>query len=208
MNREDGHDLMTVLNLTPKDTSTALALFYVAYVIFDFPSNLVMSRLSPRVWMARIVIATGIIGACFAAVQAAWSLKSVHTPTQPFYSILETNICSKTASLLARFRHCRHVARHVLLPDFVLPPFAHRQEDWHVLHRRSAFGCRGRPRISRLPAHGWCRRPRRLSMDVSSIWPHCHCSWHLALVVAARPPPAPWPDTHPEQLVQVAASQS
>ncbi|CRK30868.1 hypothetical protein BN1723_003984 [Verticillium longisporum] len=75
MNREDGHDLMTVLNLTPKDTSTALALFYVAYVIFDFPSNLVMSRLSPRVWMARIVIATGIIGACFAAVQAAWSLK-------------------------------------------------------------------------------------------------------------------------------------
>ncbi|EEY14534.1 vitamin H transporter 1 [Verticillium alfalfae VaMs.102] len=103
MNREDGHDLMTVLNLTPKDTSTALALFYVAYVIFDFPSNLVMSRLSPRVWMARIVIATGIIGACFAAVQAAWSLKS-------------------TASLLARFRHCRHVARHVLLPNFVLPP--------------------------------------------------------------------------------------
>lgn len=75
MNKDVGHDLMTVLNLTPKDTSLALALFYVAYVIFDFPSNLVMSKLSPRVWMARIVFATGLVGACFAAVQDAWSVK-------------------------------------------------------------------------------------------------------------------------------------
>lgn len=75
MNADVGHDLMTVLNLTSKDTSTALALFYVAYVIFDCPSNLVMSKLSPRIWMARIVFATGLVGACFAAVQDAWSLK-------------------------------------------------------------------------------------------------------------------------------------
>ena len=75
MNADKGHDLVTVLHLTPKDTSTALALFYVAYVIFDFPSNLVMSKLSPRIWMARIVFATGLVGACFAAVQSAWSVK-------------------------------------------------------------------------------------------------------------------------------------
>ncbi|TDZ14142.1 Vitamin H transporter 1 [Colletotrichum orbiculare MAFF 240422] len=75
MNAAQGHDLMSVLHLTAKDTSTALALFYVAYVIFDCPSNLVMAKLSPRVWMARIVIATGIIGTCFAAVQSAWSVK-------------------------------------------------------------------------------------------------------------------------------------
>lgn len=75
MNADQGHDLMQVLHLTAKDTSTALALFYVSYVIFDCPSNLVMSRLSPRVWMARIVLAVGIIGMCFAAVKAAWSLK-------------------------------------------------------------------------------------------------------------------------------------
>jgi MFS family permease len=75
MNANVGHDLMTMLGLSPKDTSTALALFYVAYVLFDFPSNLVMSKLSPRVWMARIVFATGVVGACFAAVQDAWSVK-------------------------------------------------------------------------------------------------------------------------------------
>lgn len=75
MNADQGHDLMQVLHLTSKDTSTALALFYVSYVIFDCPSNLIMSKLSPRVWMARIVFAVGVIGMCFAAVRAAWSLK-------------------------------------------------------------------------------------------------------------------------------------
>ncbi|KAH7148410.1 major facilitator superfamily domain-containing protein [Dactylonectria macrodidyma] len=75
MNKDVGHDLMTVLGLTAKDTSTALALFYVAYVIFDCPSNLVMSKASPRLWMARIVFATGLVGTCFAAVNDAWSLK-------------------------------------------------------------------------------------------------------------------------------------
>ena len=74
MNRDSGHDLMTIIGLTPKDTSTALALFYVAYVIFDLPSNLIMSKLSPRIWMARIVFATGLVGACFAAVNDVWSL--------------------------------------------------------------------------------------------------------------------------------------
>lgn len=75
MNIDKHHDLVHVLHLTPKDISTALALFYVSYVIFDFPSNLIMSKLGPRVWMARIVFATSVVGACFAAVQDAWSLK-------------------------------------------------------------------------------------------------------------------------------------
>jgi len=74
MNTSSGHSLAQVLHLSDKQTSTALALFYVAYVVFDFPSNLIMTRLSPRVWMSRIVFAVGLIGACFAAVKAAWSL--------------------------------------------------------------------------------------------------------------------------------------
>ncbi|RDA82779.1 hypothetical protein CP532_0410 [Ophiocordyceps camponoti-leonardi (nom. inval.)] len=75
MNKNEGHDLMNVLHLSPRDVSTALALFYIAYVIFDFPSNLIMSKLSPRAWMARIVFATGLVGACFTLVESAWSLK-------------------------------------------------------------------------------------------------------------------------------------
>ncbi|MCJ1383788.1 hypothetical protein MMC17_006902 [Xylographa soralifera] len=74
MNEAQGHDLAQELHLSPKQISTGLALFYVCYVIFDLPSNLVMTRLSPHVWMSRIVIAVGIIGACMAAIKAAWSL--------------------------------------------------------------------------------------------------------------------------------------
>ncbi|KAI5287024.1 hypothetical protein KEM54_006300 [Ascosphaera aggregata] len=74
MNMSTAHDLGSYLHLTPKQISTSLTLFYVCYVIFDLPSNLIMTRLSPRVWMSRIVVSVGVIGACFAAVKAAWSL--------------------------------------------------------------------------------------------------------------------------------------
>jgi fucose permease len=73
MNTESGHDLASMLNLSRHQISTGLALFYVCYVIFDLPSNLIMTRLSPHVWMSRIVISVGLIGSCLAAMKAAWS---------------------------------------------------------------------------------------------------------------------------------------
>ena len=62
MNDNQGHDLKQGLHLCPKQVSTGLALLYVCYVHFDLPSNLIMTRLSPHVWMSRIVIGVGIIG--------------------------------------------------------------------------------------------------------------------------------------------------
>ena len=74
MNQKQGHSLSQELHLSPHEVSTGLALFYVCYVIFDLPSNLLMTRLSPRAWMSRIVTCVGLIGACMAAIKAAWSL--------------------------------------------------------------------------------------------------------------------------------------
>jgi fucose permease len=74
MNASVKHDLGSVLHMTPQQISTSLALFYVCYVVFDLPSNLIMTRLSPRVWMSRIVMSVGIIGSCMAAAKAAWAL--------------------------------------------------------------------------------------------------------------------------------------
>jgi MFS family permease len=74
MNMEEGHDLGSMLDITPKQVSTGLALFYVCYVIFDLPSNLIMSRVSPHAWMSRIVTCVGIIGMCLTAMNAAWNL--------------------------------------------------------------------------------------------------------------------------------------
>lgn len=73
MNTKEGHSLGQYLHLTPKEVSTGLALFYVCYVIFDFPANLLMTRLSPHVWLSRIVICVGIVGACHAALSAKWN---------------------------------------------------------------------------------------------------------------------------------------
>jgi fucose permease len=73
MNADKKHDLASELHLTSKQVSTGLALFYVCYVLFDLPSNLVMSKLSPHVWMSRIVTGVGIIGTCMTAMKAAWS---------------------------------------------------------------------------------------------------------------------------------------
>lgn len=74
MNEDSGHDLGSVLHATPHQISTGLALFYVCYVVFDLPSNLIMTRLRPHVWMSRIVISVGVIGACMAGMKRAWSL--------------------------------------------------------------------------------------------------------------------------------------
>lgn len=73
MNTAQKHNLSQVLHLSPRQVSTGLALFYVCYVIFDLPANLIMTRVSPQVWMSRIVIAVGIVGSCMAAMRAAWS---------------------------------------------------------------------------------------------------------------------------------------
>jgi MFS family permease len=62
MNESQGHDLMTELHLSEHEVSTGLALYYATYVVLELPSNLIMSKLQPHVWLARIVISVGVIG--------------------------------------------------------------------------------------------------------------------------------------------------
>lgn len=50
-------------------------LFFVGYMIFEVPSNLILQRMGARVWIARIMITWGLISAC---------MMFVTTPTQ-FY---------------------------------------------------------------------------------------------------------------------------
>jgi MFS family permease len=73
MNTSDGHDLQTYLNLTEREVSTGLALFYASYVVLEVPSNLAMSKLSPSKWLARIVISVGIIGTAMVGMRSAAS---------------------------------------------------------------------------------------------------------------------------------------
>ncbi|ODV63428.1 vitamin H transporter 1 [Ascoidea rubescens DSM 1968] len=74
MNAEAGHSTKLALNLSAQDTSTASALYYVAYIIFDVPMNLAMTKLPPQAWLARIVISLGLVYACFAAIENSGGL--------------------------------------------------------------------------------------------------------------------------------------
>ncbi|RLV95284.1 Vitamin H transporter 1 [Spathaspora sp. JA1] len=74
MNKEVGHSLIQKLNLTSHHTATASALYYVGYIIFDVPMNLVMTKVHPQTWLSRIVITVGLVYACYAALQTSGGL--------------------------------------------------------------------------------------------------------------------------------------
>lgn len=71
MNTASGHDLESYLDISAHQVSTGLALFYVTYVVLEVPSNLAMSKLSPSVWLARIVISVGVIGTAMVGMKNA-----------------------------------------------------------------------------------------------------------------------------------------
>lgn len=81
MNMAEGHSTEEKLHLTPHDTSTANALDYVGYIVFDVPMNLIMTRVAPQAWLSRIVVSVGIVYACYAAVVNAGGLIAIRLIT-------------------------------------------------------------------------------------------------------------------------------
>lgn len=47
MNMDKGHSLSQTLNLSAHQLSVASALYYVGYIVFDVPINLVMTKVAP-----------------------------------------------------------------------------------------------------------------------------------------------------------------
>jgi D-galactonate transporter len=48
-------------------------IFYIGYVLFEVPSNLILSRIGARRWIGRIMISWGLITAAMMAVRGPWS---------------------------------------------------------------------------------------------------------------------------------------
>ncbi|KAG2219923.1 hypothetical protein INT45_010437, partial [Circinella minor] len=72
MNKQEGHDLATTANLSGRENNIGLGLFYVAYIAFEVPSNLIMARVNPCYWIARIMITWSIVTGCMATISQAW----------------------------------------------------------------------------------------------------------------------------------------
>ncbi|CEP08471.1 hypothetical protein [Parasitella parasitica] len=72
MNKDEGHTLMDTAGLTAQQNNIGLGLFYVAYIIFEVPSNLMMAHVNPALWIARIMITWSIVTGCMAAISKPW----------------------------------------------------------------------------------------------------------------------------------------
>lgn len=77
MNSDTGHSIKQTLSLNSNDTATASALYYVGYILFDVPMNLVMTKVSPQSWLARIVLTVGLVYLCYHVIENAGGLIAI-----------------------------------------------------------------------------------------------------------------------------------
>lgn len=62
------------LGITPRIFGFASSLFFVAYFLFEVPSNLALQKYGARKWIARIMVTWGVVSAGMALVQGQNSL--------------------------------------------------------------------------------------------------------------------------------------
>ncbi|KAG5518791.1 hypothetical protein PMAC_002762 [Pneumocystis sp. 'macacae'] len=61
MNISENHSLKQTLNLSAQEVSVGVTLFYIAYVIFEIPCNLMTIYISPRFWISKTLVIVGIV---------------------------------------------------------------------------------------------------------------------------------------------------
>lgn len=61
------------LGLSKATFDLGYGMFYVGYILFEVPSNLLMKRIGARVWIARIMITWGLISAATMFARDIWS---------------------------------------------------------------------------------------------------------------------------------------
>ncbi|WPL19828.1 Putative tartrate transporter [Thiorhodovibrio winogradskyi] len=61
------------LNLGAAAYGTGAGIFFLGYVLFEIPSNLLLRRIGPRIWIARIMITWGLISMAMALVRDEWT---------------------------------------------------------------------------------------------------------------------------------------
>lgn len=57
------------LKLTGNQYNTALTIFFVPYVFFEIPSNILMKRLNPNIWLSSLMFLFGLVSICQGLVQ-------------------------------------------------------------------------------------------------------------------------------------------
>jgi MFS family permease len=82
------------LGLKTLEYNTALTIFFVPYVVFEIPSNILLKRLSPRVWLSGCMFMFGVVSVCQGLVQSYGGLLT----TRFFLGVFE--VCLRSVDLL------------------------------------------------------------------------------------------------------------
>ncbi|KAF7346346.1 MFS general substrate transporter [Mycena sanguinolenta] len=56
--------LTTDLHVAAPQYNTALALYFVAYVLFEVPANIILKRFDPQIWLPTLTLVWGIVSIC------------------------------------------------------------------------------------------------------------------------------------------------
>ncbi|EXJ77833.1 hypothetical protein A1O3_08992 [Capronia epimyces CBS 606.96] len=67
-------NILKELHMTPNQYNWVQSIYYIAYIIFETPSNLMLKWIGPHRWQSRIFLTWGIVLACHAAVKNRASL--------------------------------------------------------------------------------------------------------------------------------------
>jgi ACS family 4-hydroxyphenylacetate permease-like MFS transporter len=65
------------LGLNAAAYGMSLTVFYIAYTLFEIPSNLIMAKVGARLWIARIMITWGLASAATIFAVGMWSLYGI-----------------------------------------------------------------------------------------------------------------------------------
>nr|VWO94072.1 Uncharacterized protein [Ganoderma boninense] len=69
--------LATSLELTSNQYNWALSIFFIGYVIFETPSNILLRKISPRWYIPTLTVFWGLVCALFATVKSAKGLLAI-----------------------------------------------------------------------------------------------------------------------------------
>ncbi|KAI1501248.1 MFS general substrate transporter [Biscogniauxia marginata] len=82
------YHLVEDLGLHKVEYNTALTMFFVPYIFFEIPSNILLKRFSPRIWLPGCMLAFGIVSVCQGLVQNYSGLLA----TRFFLGLFETGM--------------------------------------------------------------------------------------------------------------------
>jgi ACS family tartrate transporter-like MFS transporter len=67
-------EMNQALGLSPTAYAWGAGIFFLAYFLFEVPSNVILEKVGARRWIARIMLSWGILSGCMAFVVGPWSL--------------------------------------------------------------------------------------------------------------------------------------